>query len=225
MLISIHIPKTGGTTFQTLLENAFGSGCFFDYAANPTKKGYFRDVCDAYLFRFSKSQPPSSTRCIHGHFFALKYTHVREAQFATWVRNPLQLVPSLYFFWKRHPEVADRHPLCKRMHQDNMTLEEFAALPHLWNIQTKFLTGVSIRRLHFVGLTEEYEKGVHLFKKTFTLSDRVYFATMNSNPEKRSEYQLSSKLKSDLSRWNSKDMSLYEKGRLRFVELCRKYNV
>jgi hypothetical protein len=225
MIVSVHIPKTGGKTFETLLTNAFGEGCLFDYEANPTKKPYWIDFINASLFRFSKNQPAASAQCIQGHFLAIKYTYLRAARFATWVRDPLQLAPSLYFYWKRTPELMERHPLCRKLHEENLTMEQFAALPRFWNLQTKYFCGLPLEKFAFIGITEEYDRSIQLFKKVFSLPDEVGYTTQNFNPVKREAYRLDPSLETLLRRWHGKDIVLYEKCRQRFEKLCHQNGI
>jgi hypothetical protein len=223
MLIVVHIPKTGGNTFKTVLVNAFGSGYLEDYETSVTTKPYWQDFLNGYRYRFSKNQPPPATHCIQGHFLAIKYTHIPQARFVTWVRDPIQLAHSLYYYWQRMPKLA--HPLCRKMHQKNMSLAEFAALSRFWNLQTKFLFGVRIESLAFIGITEEYDKSMRLFNRIFDLPDETSYTAQNYNPSRSGDYKPDSSLESKLRQWHSRDLTLYDRCRKQFDKLCRDHGV
>lgn len=91
-LISLHIPKCGGHSVRRVLKNWFGENLYFHYFqkrnALPVKHELKPGVC------------------IHGHFNKTKGFGVDDYypgvnQLITFLRDPLEIVISNYFFWKR----------------------------------------------------------------------------------------------------------------------------
>ena len=93
-LIFIHIPRCAGTSINSLLKKWF-------------KENYFRHG-------FKKQSPwyrinPYELRpgvCISGHFSSPRDRGVHQLypevnQFITFLRDPIEIVLSNYFFWKR----------------------------------------------------------------------------------------------------------------------------
>ena len=91
-LISIHIPKCAGGSLRRLLKKWFG-----------------RDLHKHYFQQYNALPPKHDLKpgiCIHGHFNRTKGFGIRDYypevdQFITFLRNPVEIVVSNYFFWKR----------------------------------------------------------------------------------------------------------------------------
>lgn len=65
IVFSVHVPKTGGTSFLKLLEQHYGNGMLLD---NGVSK---QDV----LQKISAG----GISCVHGHYYAQKYADVKGA--------------------------------------------------------------------------------------------------------------------------------------------------
>ncbi|MYF13010.1 MAG: hypothetical protein F4229_18890 [Gammaproteobacteria bacterium] len=102
MLVSIHIPKTGGTTLrESILKPALGDRLKMDYGDKPLATEVSVRNESALAF-----EPPpdlaSRYDCVHGHFLATKYLSENfPCQFAVWFRDPVQRMVSRYFDGKR----------------------------------------------------------------------------------------------------------------------------
>ena len=87
-IISVHVPKTGGTTFFQILSNAYGKESMFEDNLN---------VADSQVY--TPSDLPSHIKVIHGHFCLDKYNGVfPTAKRVIWLRNPILRLISNYFF-------------------------------------------------------------------------------------------------------------------------------
>lgn len=92
MLFSLHVPKCSGQTLRTVLEKWFANNLHFHYFQSQ-----------GALPKRYELQPNS---CIHGHFndikgFGIKDYYPLADQFITFLRDPLEIALSNYFFWKR----------------------------------------------------------------------------------------------------------------------------
>lgn len=88
-LISIHIPKAGGTSFQEILARWFPGRLYFHYFDEGKKK-----------MPGKHALLPGS--CIHGHFnskrgFGIRHYYPEAEQFITFLRDPFEIVVSRYF--------------------------------------------------------------------------------------------------------------------------------
>jgi hypothetical protein len=93
-LISLHIPKCGGTSLTRILRMWFDDRLFLHYYIEHTNTRPMKYNIEA-----------KQETCIHGHFINYKqigvYTYYPDAcQFTTVVRNPLDLALSAYFYTK-----------------------------------------------------------------------------------------------------------------------------
>src|SRR5262249_55070595 len=91
-LISIHVPKCGGTSFMALLGKWFGTSLY---------QHYF----DEELNAMPRKHELRSGICIHGHFNRRRKTGVLDYypvadQFITIVRDPFEMAVARYFYAK-----------------------------------------------------------------------------------------------------------------------------
>ncbi|MBW4699200.1 MAG: sulfotransferase family 2 domain-containing protein [Aphanocapsa lilacina HA4352-LM1] len=135
LVIFLHIPKTGGTTFETILKRAYGEDhvLAFDLAA----------INDAEGARRARQTARAAHRCsfIRGHFpmgLRLHESIARPCTYITWLRDPIERMISEYHFILRYPP----HPAHAPVHRDKMTLKDY--LLSEWaagtdNYMTRFL--------------------------------------------------------------------------------------
>src|SRR3989338_7894207 len=127
-LISIHIPKTGGTTFLELLSHHYGNRLLRDYGLSR------EDV-------LSKLDH-GAYDCVHGHFVADKYSSVKNAEYVFWLRNPIRRLFSQYYFWKKNKYP---HSLTwRRFYFEDWSFADFALSPELRNEQSKYIGKLDI---------------------------------------------------------------------------------
>lgn len=96
-LISLHIPKTGGTSLRTILLRWFPNGQFLEHYPNNGLLPLRHD-CRGPV-------------CIHGHFnstrgFGVAEYYPHASQFITFLRDPFNRICSLCFFLTRQNGVA-----------------------------------------------------------------------------------------------------------------------
>ncbi len=113
-LISIHIEKTGGSSFRRNLEVWFGRKLYLHYPDPATGKRPEPVRLHTRLLR-----SPRRHLCIHGHFnrlagFGIDTTYPSVRQFITWLRDPVEMHISLFSHQMRTQGYAryrngDRH--------------------------------------------------------------------------------------------------------------------
>jgi hypothetical protein len=112
-LYFLHIPKTAGTTFRTLLESRF----------RP------EEVCPVYGRHELAGLAPGALdgyRLFRGHLgFLLPAVLGRPLTILTLLREPVSTVVSMYHFFRRLPEHV-LHPIIER---ERLTLDDFVHHP------------------------------------------------------------------------------------------------
>jgi hypothetical protein len=74
MLISLHMPKTGGLSFRATLEECYGDRFAHDYVDYPLAHPPEERHCMALESSPAlDSQKLAGIECIHGHFLPVKY--------------------------------------------------------------------------------------------------------------------------------------------------------
>lgn len=234
MLISIHIPKTGGSTFQQLLQQHFADCYYGDYddiviaginyrpRIVRSKLDRLRYCChDKHtLIRFNVS-------CIHGHFLATKYDRWFPGnRKVTWLRDPLQRAISHYKYWQRSP--SPKNPVYVDLMDRGFGFQDFVKEPRLQNLQTRYLDGTDLDEYVFVGLTEEFDKSLGLFRRILGIDLDPNVGSINMNPERENSAtyeldQLDGALVEQFKELNREDFILYQKARNVFERLCGEY--
>lgn len=203
-LISIHIPKTGGTTFLELLTRYYGHKLLLDYGLS------------------SESSVPKMQAgeydCVHGHFISDKYASVKKAEYVLWLRNPIQRLFSQYDFWKQNKYP---HSLAwRRFHFEEWSFADFALSPISRNEQSRYVGKLDINTAKVVGITEFYSESMELFNRELGLN--VDAANLPQHRKNRNlatggSYELNDKqLEAAILEYHREDYEMYLKGLAHF---------
>ncbi len=224
MLVSIHIPKTGGISFQGLLEALFGAHLVLDYGDKILLPNmWWRRLGRPVGVR--AVPVPADTACIHGHFLARKYDRkYPHALKVTWFRDPVERLISHYQFWLRKPDPD--HPLLAQWGGTLPALSDFAAARPLRNVYSTYLDGVPLSQFAFVGITEQYERSLVLFHKLFASDESLSIKPENVNEARGgARYEVEPQLRERICALNARDLRLYGDAVKKFEHLCSEYSV
>lgn len=165
MMISVHIPKTAGTTFRDILARHFGERLLLDYADRPLASGsHWRRLKQRWAPPDDLCGIEDRYDCVHGHFVADKYAALdRPARLITWLRDPVQRTISHYRYWKREPDL--RNADCRRLIEHSLSLEAFAALPRMRNVMSRFFGDRTPRDFYFIGTVESFDESLQRFRR------------------------------------------------------------
>jgi len=231
MLISIHIPKTGGETFKSLLKSRFGEHYGEDYegaitlATCPLRSSYWK--CRFNLIHsFRTKNLPGG--CLHGHFLGVKYrAYLRKAKFAAWFRNPVDRVVSHFEYWRRAE--AMEIEIWEKVRSGDISLEQFVEIPEFQNTQYYFVKGIGVDNLDFVGITERFDQSLMLFDRIlgFTADENERVVEReNFNPSRMTgAYTLKDELRDKIEKLNCLDMEIYKQALDRHLDLCLRHGV
>jgi SAM-dependent methyltransferase len=200
-LISMHIPKSGGTSFRSVLEELYGS---------TFRPMYAREEMDPGLAQKVKFN--SQTRCLHGHFQADAFDgHFPEARKITWLRHPVDRVVSLYFQFHHNPESAFESAFNKRIFEEGWSLMDFARQPEVQRQVRWYFNAVPLDSFFFIGVVERYAESLRLFYHLLGKPTPEVSPGMNVNPKKRmgSAYDLSPAQRSGLESILAEETELY----------------
>jgi hypothetical protein len=222
LIVSIHIPKTGGETFRDILEDLSEGHLQRDYGDRPLAP---RTLRQRVKLAASRPQLEPDTRVVHGHFIATKYwKRYPEARYMAWLREPVERLASHYHYWKRKPDM--KNPTCRRLIDEDLSIESFAALPEMRDVEARFLGEVPVLALAFIGLTERYDDSIELFRRAFYPDMAVTAERHNANPERSGEgYQLDPPVRAAIADLNRTDMQLYPAAQARFAALLTEHGM
>jgi hypothetical protein len=209
LLISVHLPKTAGTSFAAALDTHFRSRLLRDYSdfpINTPQPERNRAALQASLLNAASDF--AGVECIHGHFLPIKYlllVHKREVKFVTWMRHPVERVLSHFYHWKRLDSQASA-PLHRRVVEEDWSVERFCLGPELRNLYWQFLWGFPMHYFDFIGITESYEDDLAYFSQHY-LGASVRAKRLNVR--NHSVYQIDRSFRNEIEAFHDRDMELY----------------
>lgn len=194
----VHIPKTAGTSFRASLEKSESVVC--DYGkgkehTSPVVADYIYEKNDIYGL---KEQISCGKTWLCGHMHLNKYIGIVAPQnIVTFVREPLARVVSHYNHELRWGKNTD------------ITLKEFLQSNRAKNSQQRFLEGLPLSLVGFVGITEQYPESLSLLHNEMSL--KIEEVKFNENTQKASNIDdFDPALLSLIREQNALDQQLYE---------------
>lgn len=216
VVISVHIPKTGGTSFRRILEDTYRDAILEDYDWLTRPKAFSGSTLDASDDEIRDAL--KGIRCIHGHFAAQKYKRLQEIDgirpiFITWLRDPVERAISAYYFLRANPseQSLEEMPPWERGAK-TMDAEEFLTKTKYGeNRQAAQLRNMPIEAFDFVGCTEVYDASMrifsHLFRPKLPVAD---IPVERKNPDRKGErYDISPRVRKHLEEINARDAVIH----------------
>jgi hypothetical protein len=168
MLVSVHIPKTGGATLLRTLRRKYGRRLLLDYPHHHNLRGKVKQT----ILNLA-AWPP---KAVHGHFPASKYEGSR---LITFVRDPVERRISTYHYVHRQYE---NHGIIANKEWEqalSMSLHDFVALPAP---TLAYFLDVGIERFWFIGRMIRFERDVALLSEMLGIPYRQL--KMNAAPKR-----------------------------------------
>lgn len=208
--LSIHVPKTAGSSFYRLLTE--------NYPGKVSPSLRREHVFDMQARQLSLEQwLDPAVEVIHGHvtiresMSLIARDHPRLIAF---LRDPVDRVISNYCYFidlLRHPEQQQQNPAVYELnkHRINESIFEYAEMDENRNVMFQFLEGVPLQDFYFIGLQATYEQDI------YRLASRLQWAHTNVHRLNVKQHLQRNYLKVDqglrffLRKLNEQDESLY----------------
>lgn len=215
-LISVHVPKTAGVTFRTLLRTVYhASGLFLDYgdrALDPlstfqTDPPRWREESA----RQAADLPPG-VRVVHGHFAGAKYDALfPEARKIVWLRDPVTRLVSHYHYWRNLP--PSPHSLHQQLLKENLSLLGFARLEGMRNVLANvFLRDCHLENFAFIGAQEHFAADLPVLATLLGWPEDLAVGDENRNADAGyRDTKLSDEEREEIAALNAEDVALYER--------------
>ena len=200
-IISVHIPKTAGTSLRNMILQHYGSDRVCTHYPDSPEVDGTKELTD-------------STKVIHGHFFIREYLE-RYPEIASdrvkkiaWLRHPVTRVMSHYFYNKKYP-------FSIRQDMTKLSLLDYAKLPWKQNEMSKHLEGVALEDYYFIGIQEFFAEDLRELQTLMGWHDLQTNIRDNSSMSEQ-YYQLiketlsQPKILEQIISLNAEDMELYE---------------
>lgn len=177
-VISIHLPKTAGSSFYEALHYQYG--CRLKHLYQPKD---WVDFENKPVFKCAKP----GVKAIHGHLHHLQLawkTRYPNARWVTWLRDPADRVVSAYYHWLKPINHQDPN------HQSFLKLQPsllgFASNPVFYpvvNTYTTILGTVAPEDFYFIGRTAFFQEDLNRLAKQLNWKPMPIFAA-NVNAQK-----------------------------------------
>ncbi len=215
MLVSVHIPKTAGSSFRAVLERHFVNSILLDYGDLPinTPAG-LRQSHALNEAKVNSCRDFGSIKCIHGHFLPAKYLPLHasdRAQFVTWLRDPFERAVSHFNFWQRSYDPAKAPALHRRVIEDCWSLEQFCFSEEVRNFYAQFLWSFPEALFDFIGITEHFADDLSFFCSQFlgTLPEKT--PRLNSAPTTNTSQAGDMSIRDRFRTFHAEDYRIYER--------------
>lgn len=207
-LISIHIPRTAGTSFYQILQQVYG-----EHLSISLRR---KDIAMMNNGGLSKSDLPSGLKAIHGHLYyaEAKTIHLENnSKIICWLREPAARVMSNYRFFINGLHNPQKNLAVYQLnkHRIEESLIEYARLEENCNRMSKFLDGIALEDLFFFGTLESFQDDVRTLSNALSWPE-INIPHLNSVPNnKANKKQVNGKVVDEIRALNALDYELYSK--------------
>jgi hypothetical protein len=158
-IISVHVPKTAGTSFRHILFSAYGKDSVLeDYAEDPVNPCSIASM-DPGAYLRSPILNLEGYDVVHGHFHPNKYSFIDNSAYITFLREPIDNVFSIFNFWKGLGK--GHHALHDYFIDNKLSFFEFVELPSIRYLYTKCYFGsFDLDKFAFIGDYSHYKNEI-----------------------------------------------------------------
>lgn len=224
MLLSMHIPKTAGTSFRQALHERLGSRMLIAYRGQVRGERMVVPFTGRLLERLAPADQETlreycrsnDVACIHGHFSLQALCPVLpEARGITFVRHPVGRLISAY-----------NHLFVVMPQAEGTTFDQFLERKPSQNLYEQLGMLEHLDALEFIGITEQYDRSLRLLEKKFPELAPLKPEQANVSQGKRfTEKDMTPAQRERLLALNDADIEIYEAAVDWFEKECAAYGV
>lgn len=209
-VISIHIPKTAGSTFSQILSKTYGK-------ERLLKIYGMRGVPETIDLSIFPRKEVRKARILHGHFRYSQMSQIikkKKPLLITWVRDPVDRVISNYFYsmYRIREGIASEDKNMMR----NFSLLEYANELENRNMMSWFMEGSILDDYFFIGRKEAFQQDlIELGRKlkwppVFKLPHQKDGSAFIHNNDCTTQYNdITASMKAEIAVLNKNDIRLY----------------
>ncbi|ANX12099.1 hypothetical protein ABE41_008780 [Fictibacillus arsenicus] len=205
LLIFMHIPKSGGTTLNSIFRNCYKNNEIFDHVEQAEMRERFNR---------SSIRNQKAIKAVSGHhYYGVHEIFSKPFSYFTMMREPVNRVVSLYYFLKDYPGYYQNN-------MRNMSLEEYIE----WDPQTKNGQSIQIcgsqgnltlekakenlKTFDVVGLTEMFNESLYLFKRKYGWKN-INYTKKNITKTRPSIQEVPAHIVKKIEQQNQLDLEVY----------------
>lgn len=201
--IFMHIPKTGGTTLNSIFRKQYRANEIFDHDSYEGKEIKIDEL---------SVKEKEKIRAVTGHYFyGIHQSFSKPFNYFTMLRDPVDRVISSYFFLQNYPGYE---------RVKNMTLEEFVLKEaEAQNLQTLMVSGQyenpninyameNLKTFTIVGVTELFNETLFLLKNAYGW-ENIHYSKENITKNRLAKEEIPSTVINIIKEYNALDIQLY----------------
>lgn len=209
--VFMHIPKTGGTTLNTIIKRMYKPDEILDHESLAGKMVGLHELTPAQK---------NGIKVVAGHYYYGVHEHFSaSASYFTLLRDPIERVVSMYYFLRTYPGY-------ERLQQ--MTLEQFAiAEGEAHDQQTFMLAGLERGRdpvaakahlatFAVVGVTEMFDETLFMLSRRYGWDD-ISYTKVNVGKDRLAVGEVGSRAVELIRQHNQLDFELHSIARERLL--------
>lgn len=200
--IFVHVPKTAGTSFLSILKKAFKHNMKTDYLDIINLNAVILHKVNT---SFKYPHGIKQYKMIGGHFNASKYLYLKRPYIA-WVRNPVDRAISHYYYWKmlwKKPRKRNWDDGLSKLFESGMDLVQFS---EIFSNQMSYFLDVDLDNFKFIGVVEHYNKCLDIFSKLFNIN-----ANHDTKLNVGNKHDVSKDIRNKIAGNHKQDFDLYYK--------------
>jgi hypothetical protein len=212
-LLSVHIPKTAGTSFRTILETVYGfDGVHTVYPEAADRLTMETEdehwLADGLALCRARG---SAARVVHGHYLLTWYAdRFPEAMKIAWLRHPVDRLMSFYYMWREMPLWPTASPLQRAVREGRLDLVDFASAPALRDqITSRFLGDQTGRGLGFIGLQERFDVDLRRLGKLLGWPRTIATRENVNSSAMYTARKVDTRVRREIEKLNPADMALF----------------
>ena len=200
-IFSLHVPKTGGTSFGVCLQKIYGNSFMFHYPESDRQRAEPIEVLEG-------------KGCVHGHLILDCYQELCQgADIVTWLRNPVDRTLSLYHHILSNPDSSNEFH--QRVYRQKPSIIEFCEMPENQNQLFYWIGDRNPEDFKFIGFLETAQASIVKCAAALGWSYVPQFPWDNKT-KKRDQLKVSSKDREFIKAKNQGEMSWIENAKKLF---------
>ena len=223
MILFVHIPKCGGKSFRSGLEQAYNDELVLHYN-NPLKKHPIHNAVPVFIRHNIKKMMGrlvnvESAKLIYGHYCFDDFPELIKDQSTlcgAFFRDPIEWLGS-YLFYMQQKHMKDIKPEHIIKHIKKNQLDKGYAL---------FLGSLKVDSLDYIGIVEDYENSLKLYKSITGVDILPHYINQTQNaPKSYKQYFMDQGVLQDVFNIMEENIEIYQQALKRYSSLKKEYKV